>query len=348
MISGQNKKELAKRTVSVAFIDSLLYAAEQMGIDKTKLYSVLNISPDTHTEPTNRVSESVMHQLFDEILSQSESDAIGLEIGRLSRPGTYNALGYAAMSCSNLWEAFQLIPRYEAIVMEIGKTRVENHENKLHLIWGTTSPKDVSQLLADTIMASWLTLARWLTGKTISPSLTQLSYPEPEDTEIYRRFFACPVEFGCPENAFIFEEKNVLLSPILHADPAMAEIMQQRAEHLKGQIEANSSTVSKVEIALQKHLPLGEFSLKDIAQSLHLSDRTLRRKLQEEKNNFQTVLADVRLKLALNYLADSSLSILDIALLLGYSEHSSFSAAFKNWHGETPQDYRSKIHLPRN
>lgn len=340
MMSGQNSKTNHLRTVSAAFIDSILYAAEQLGLDRDALISQLNISLDMLDQPTKRLPESVMHQLFAQIHTKSQKSEIGLEIGRLSRPGTYNALGYAAMSCSNLWEAFQLIPRYESIVLEMGNTRVEKRENQLLLIWGTSSPDDVSQILADTIMASWLTLARWLTGKNISPSLTQFSYQTPHNICHYTNFFGSPVEFNCSENAFVFNEESILMSPILHADSAMAEIMQKRAEQIKAQIGPQTYTTNKVEAELTKHLPRGKFSLKYIAQALNMSDRTLRRKLQDEGSNFQAILSQVRHKLALKYLSDMSLNILDISLLLGYNEHSSFSAAFKNWQGETPQAYR--------
>lgn len=343
MNSGQNRNITEYRTVSSAFIDSILYSAEQFGLDRQALISKLPIPKNALDSPTNRVSETSLHELLELVLNETEKEDIGLDIGAHSRPGTYNALGYAAMSCSSLWEAFQLIPRYESIVLELGKTRVEKHGDNLHLIWGTSEPNKVSRALADTILSSWLTLARWLSGKYLSPSITQLSYPEPENINRYAQFFNSKLAFSCPENAFIFTNTSALQATILHADLAMRDMMQQRAKVLKEQLASEQKTYFKVLAILERNLPLGCFSLSDIAKTLAFSERTLRRRLNNEGHNFQTLLNTARHRLALHYLLDPTLSILDIALLLGYQEHSSFSAAFKIWQGEAPQAYRRQF-----
>jgi len=77
-----------------------------------------------------------------------------------------------------------------------------------------------------------------------------------------------------------------------------------------------------------------------IARMLGLSERTLRRHLQAEGASFADVVSAVRQELALHYLADAGLGLMEIALLLGYSEQSSFTAAFKSWTGLPPGEYR--------
>ena len=178
-----------ERTISAAFLDSLLHAAQQLGLDKGTLLQSSQIDLTFLKPPTKRISENAMHRLLEKIVELSGKDEIGLELGRLSRPGSYNALGYAAMSCENLWEAFSLIPRYEVIVMEIGRTRIEKSEHDIKLVWGSSEPEAVSRALADTILSSWLSLARWLTAEPLRPSKTLLSYCKPDESKVYEDFF---------------------------------------------------------------------------------------------------------------------------------------------------------------
>ncbi|MDH5173189.1 MAG: helix-turn-helix transcriptional regulator, partial [Gammaproteobacteria bacterium] len=72
----------------------------------------------------------------------------------------------------------------------------------------------------------------------------------------------------------------------------------------------------------------------------NVSRRTLQRRLKERNTNFQHMLQGVKSNLASKYLEDRSLSIIEIALLLGYGDPSSFSAAFKAWNGLTPSEFR--------
>ena len=78
-------------------------------------------------------------------------------------------------------------------------------------------------------------------------------------------------------------------------------------------------------------------------RQLHISDRTLRRRLQEESTSFKEILNEVRMTMAQEYLSNTTLSIQEIAYLLEYSEASNFHRAFKNWCNKTPNDYRDSL-----
>jgi len=342
MNSGQQKLIRNTRTVSAAFIDTILFAAEQLGLNKQELCQSVDLNADLLEDPSSRVKESVMLSLFDVIVRKSGNKDFGLMMGQHSRPGTYSALGYAIMNCANLSEAFELIPRYEDVVMEIGRTRIERQGNQVKLIWGTQNNTPCPRALIDSILSSWMFLAHWLTGKNTLPDITLLSYPKPSDQSAYRKLFGRDIRFSCTENAFIFCGATFLDEKILQADLAMNQIMTQRMISLKAQLDKERPLSQSIIATLNQKLPLGMASLSDIARELNSSERTLRRRLKEEGSSYQELLANLRHQLACTYLADPSLSILDITLLLGYSEHSSFTAAFKNWQGETPISYRQQ------
>ena len=87
----------------------------------------------------------------------------------------------------------------------------------------------------------------------------------------------------------------------------------------------------------------GEANADAACRALKLSRRTLQRRLQAEKTSFQKVLREVRAVLAVNYLSDARLKSLEIAMLLGYSNISTFTTAFKSWYSLPPAEYRQKF-----
>ncbi len=87
----------------------------------------------------------------------------------------------------------------------------------------------------------------------------------------------------------------------------------------------------------------GEANADAACRALKLSRRTLQRRLKAEKTSFQKVLQEVRAVLAVNYLSDERLKSLEIAMLLGYSNISTFTTAFKSWYDMPPATYRQKI-----
>jgi len=87
----------------------------------------------------------------------------------------------------------------------------------------------------------------------------------------------------------------------------------------------------------------GEANADAACRALRLSRRTLQRRLKAEKTSFQKVLQEVRAVLAVNYLSDERLKSLEVAMLLGYSNISTFTTAFKSWYDMPPAEYRQKF-----
>jgi AraC-like DNA-binding protein len=98
----------------------------------------------------------------------------------------------------------------------------------------------------------------------------------------------------------------------------------------------------RVKVALLEHLPSGHVSEEEIAQGLHLSLRTLQRKLRDEGTSYKELLDETRRELATEYIKNPHVSISEITYLLGFSEPSNFSRAFKRWTGSSPSAFRAE------
>jgi len=346
MKSGQ-EITLKKRTVSSSFIETMLVVAQQNELDIPRICRDSGFSQILLKDPTSRVDEGVMFSLFEEIIRGSGNLDFGLVMGQQSRPGTYSGLGYAVMNCANLGDALSLIPRYEDVVMELGRTKIEFEGQRVKMIWGGPVGVLCPRALIDSILSSWLFLARWLTGVSARPDEVRFSYERPADTRLHHKLFGPNVHFSCSENAFVFSDGAILKEKILQADEEMNYLMTRRVKGLKEQLNTKNSDVAIVESTLRRLMPLGRVSLADVARDIGIGERTLRRRLSVGGSRFQDLLISLRHKLACEYLEDLGLSVLDIALLLGYTEHSSFTAAFKVWQGEAPMHYRKRVVISR-
>ena len=122
-------------------------------------------------------------------------------------------------------------------------------------------------------------------------------------------------------------------------DPALARINDEHTRVFLDNFMARSTTREVVDKIVEK-LPDGSPSQQQIAEALHVSNRTLQRKLKDEGTSFMDLLQDTRMQLARKYLRSPGRSVVETAYLLGFSEPSTFSRAFKRWTGQAPAEYR--------
>ena len=130
--------------------------------------------------------------------------------------------------------------------------------------------------------------------------------------------------------------------PLIHADPHLNHLLLKYCEAAIADRSGNVSQLrTRVENAISSLLPHGRVMVDDVSRSLGMSRRTLARKLSDEGLDFTEVLQQLRRDLAVRYLDDPKLQISKIAWLLGFSEVSAFTHAFKRWTGKTPSQMRT-------
>ena len=120
------------------------------------------------------------------------------------------------------------------------------------------------------------------------------------------------------------------------------QITEQAEKYLKS-LYQQDDIAGQLKRKLADLLARGEANADSACRALRLSRRTLQRRLKAERTSFQRILREVRAELAVNYLRDARLKSLEIAMLLGYSNISSFTTAFKSWYNMPPAEYRQKF-----
>ena len=164
----------------------------------------------------------------------------------------------------------------------------------------------------------------------------QFTHAEPVYRAEYERIFRVPVEFESERNALQMDE-GLLSSVRFPASPRyVTGVLKDHAEALLEKLDRSRSIRAKVESLLVPLLQSGDVGIDAISGKLGLSRQTLFRKLKVEGVTFEQVLDELRHKLALHYLSGQRASVKETACLLGFSDATAFSRAFKRWTGRTP------------
>ncbi|GAA5110173.1 hypothetical protein GCM10023339_10760 [Alloalcanivorax gelatiniphagus] len=261
--------------------------------------------------------------------------APGLEIGALARPRHVGVLGYLTLTCQTLGEAMLAYQRYESLFYGRDLVEVVADRERMTVRW----PASVSTgALADSVaIAALVTFLRHLLQQRLAPARVSFVFAAPEAAgrRAYQDFFGCPVTFDAEHTSVSFPLAFLELS-LPRSDTGSRALLDRQARALLRALPESDGFDRALQQAMVALLPDGQVSLKRVAARLHMSVRTLQRRLQQRRLNWRTLLDRTREQLAGQYLADRSLTLGEIALLLGYSEHSAFSRAYRQWTGRTP------------
>jgi AraC-like DNA-binding protein len=154
------------------------------------------------------------------------------------------------------------------------------------------------------------------------------------------RHFGCPIFFGTARNALVFRASDAAVPFVTRNAELLSMLAPQLDEELK-QYKGQETFPERVRATIQKKLAGRRPRMHDIASELHISSRTLQRRLHDAGYSFQQVLEEARHQLASHYLNSSQLELSETAYLLGYEDSSSFVRAFRTWEGVPPAQWRS-------
>jgi AraC-like DNA-binding protein len=263
---------------------------------------------------------------------------IGLRSAEHLHPSHLGALGYAWLASSTLLTGFRRIVRYGRLFNERETWILEEGQQefvaKVVLEQPPLRPFEVS----DSLVAGMTALCRLNYGKELNPERVTLIRPEPQDPGPWSSYFCSPVNFGSDANRLVLSMEKAT-KPLTGADPQLVTVHESVIERYLAGLD-RSDVVNRVRVEITDELPSGGVSEESVAQALNMSKRTLHRKLQEHGETFRSLMEGVRRGLVVGYLEDDTLSLTEIAFLLGYSDASAFSRAFRRWFGRSPSEIR--------
>lgn len=334
-----------KGSTSTAALNQFIKLAQHYQLPVDQLADKCGINPQQLQYNGSRIPLDAMEQLLHQFISCSKDHLFGLHAAKFVQPGSYHVLGYIAMNCSTLADAIHRIQRYESLVGDMGHSQVESVTTGLILRWHCqfTDPL-VRQHMVDHCLASWANYGRWITDKEESPLKVELSRSTPSlSTQAeYQHTFQCPVIFQSTNNAVWVKQEHLEL-PLRQADPGLLQTLEQHANQLITQL-SNPDISQQVSDLIQQMMP-NIPKPEQIAKQLGLTERTLQRRLQQQNTHYQALLDKIRLREAKQLLSHTQSTIEQTALAIGFHDVRSFRRRFKQWTGQSPNEYRTNATL---
>ena len=266
---------------------------------------------------------------------------LGLRLGARLRVGHHGVLGHAVLCSESVRQALKILVRYTAIRGSLLGFRFRVQGRVAILSAFDAMPLGrVHETAVEEMLGMWAQKGTWRANPIPKPIEIRIDYPAPAHRAMYERLFECPLRFGADAVEWRFPEK-LLDAPLELSNAEMARICEQRCEVILTRLGAAGGFVDRVRTELLAE-PHRFLDLEAVAWAVHVSPRTLRRKLKEEGSSFREILRQVRENLALDYLERSNLALEEIATLLSYGDAASFNRAFGRWMGDTPGRYRMR------
>ena len=316
-------------------------ALEHEGFDAKRLFVQAGLDPDALPKPGERYAMPVIKRLWRLVLEVTGDPCFGLKAGQQWHPSAAHALGYAWLASDTLLEAFQRLIRYFRVITTDKEVVEFVAEDASYLfIWDDSeSYYGIDDVEYDEGFAALITLCRLSAGDQLTPQRLWMRRPSPPCEGEFEAFFRAPIEYSAGRNALSFDRRMVEM-PLPSRNIQVARECDRIIDRYLAQLERDNLTASTREKLLLQ-LPSGFVTEQDIAKALHVSVRTMQRRLADEGTSFKKLLDDMRRELALQYIRDPAVSINEITYLLGYSEPANFSRAFKRWTGQSPSAMRA-------
>ncbi|MCP4616746.1 MAG: AraC family transcriptional regulator [Bradyrhizobium sp.] len=331
-----------KHIYSAQLIAALVAELSGQGIRPSLGLAGSGLSEGQLEAHTTRISYRQIDLVLRNTLRLSKDPAVALRAGQRMRVTTHGMYGYALLSSATHAEARDFANRYLRVVGPLcdarysyeGATVVCGFE-PLH--WPNPT-EEVHRFAAEFALSAHLTTMKDIAGEAFRFSRISLACREPGHVRVYQSIFECPVLFSQPTNEYRFELAQAD-GPIALADSRTHGMAREMCEQILSEVNNVGGLASDIRRILVEQ-PGRYPSIEALAERLAMHPRALRRKLEAEDTSYRELLADVRARLAIEYLRRTAMTNEEIAARLGYSDAANFRHAFVRWTGKSPSDFR--------
>jgi AraC-like DNA-binding protein len=317
---------------------SVFSKLEELGVSASAVLRRAGLSQAYVDQPRVLLSTEELFALWRAIGEVGTNPAVGLQLGTESKFERFQPSGLAALSTETFGAAVNQMARYKQLTCpEEIRQQTDDKEWAIQFRWLLADEVEPPALI-ECCFAWVLSIGRHGTGERIAPVRVEFVQPRAH-IKIIERHFGCPVYCSGERNAIIFRPSDAYQPFVTRNAELLAILAPQFEEELKRQ-NNDQDFLERVRVAVQQRLTGRRPTIDDIAEELHVSSRTLQRRLQDAGSNFQRVLEEARHHLARHYLNNSVLELNEAAYLLGYEDANSFVRAFRTWEGVPPARWR--------
>lgn len=343
MMNEIPETSLKEHSTLVSVASLVVSALESYGLDYRPVLVEAGLDADKVYDPSERIPTLKFQRLWELAVQYTGDPCFGLTYAAYIQPSSLHGLGLSWIASHSLKDGLLRLIRFQKIlatdmVLALRETPAG------YCIYDTVGRKaDPFQFPAsafDAQLATVFKICQIMLGPTATPIRVSFDHSEPACAERFERFFGIPASFNASETAIEFD-RNLCEAPAASANPELTRINDQVVIDYLNQFEQDD-IVTRTRKYIIDLLPSGVPRQSLIASELNLSLRSLQRKLAQSGTSFSEVLNQVRNEMACHYLRSPRHQVITIAYLLGFSDPSNFSRAFKRWNGESPYHYRQR------
>lgn len=293
-------------------------------------------------------SDERVNELFEWAAERLGDANLGLHAGKEIHLANIGLIGQMVLTCGRASQAFDLHTRYYNLM---GNGTLQSYavigDEMLVRMQRAPGAENFSRQYHEFSLATWATLARSVAGEKYNVNRVLLPVPAPVDRSEQEAFLGCPVHYDDGEGMRVYFDRELAEIELFSDDAQLRKSLEtmanQRLLAFQGQQTDRDQLLAAVKQTIAHRLMHGTPTIEQVAQDMEVPVRSLQRQLGERNRKFSGLIDLVRKQQAEAMLKDAEVSLVDTALMLGFSEQSSFQRAFKRWFDATPTEYRRQL-----
>jgi AraC-like DNA-binding protein len=279
-----------------------------------------------------------MQALWRAAVEATGDPCFGLRAGQHVRP-SFHALGFSWIASQSLLGALRRLCRYHDVITTMPLTlNISEVDDCYEMTIDYPDPQYAPEIASiDGLVMAIIQLCRFATDSQFAPVSVAFKRPDRPSVCTYIEAFGCPVTTGAERITLRFNRES-LENPLPGINLELAKANDSVVEKYLASLDSQKVTTEVRELLITL-LPSGHTNQSRIAKHMNRSLSTLQRQLHQEGTSYQEIRDETRRQLATEYVRESKLTLSQIAYMLGFSDQSNFSRAFRRWTGVPPREF---------
>ena len=322
-------------TMPTSEVRVVLAALGELGYDVSALIDAARLTETNVDDPDGRVSCEAYGALIAAAQQRRFTPNLALELARRTPLGVYPLLDYLVITADTVGTGIRQLARYFQIETIPIVFDIRDDRDPVEVRVAGTAPFGLEYLVS--LMTFHF---RHETAGRFVFSSVSLRH-QADDVAAMSEALGCPAETMSSWDGGTIRHEHWNL-PLRRRDPVLRRLLETQANEILTRLPLRKGIALEVQRALAARVAGADTRINTIARHLAMSSRSLQRRLADEGVTYQDLVEETRKEAARRYVAGSTLSLAEIAYLVGYSEPASFHRAFKRWYGVTPEGFRNR------
>ena len=340
MTQTHGRQANAAATLRIGATMGVPEVLESLGMDPAEVLAEVGLGLELFDDPNNRIAFSARGRMMKHCAKRTGCPHFGLLVGQKAGLSSFGLVGLLAKYSTDVGSALDSLVRFMHLHVRGATTTLTVGPELAELEYQIyqAGAKGNDQVGAGAVAVAH-NILRDLCGSDFKPIEARFAHREPEDAGPFQKFFQAPLTFNAEQYALVFSAKW-LNRQVADTSPELLALLRKEINKLE--IGLADDLAQQVRTLLRTTLATGHASANQIAKLLSMHRRTLNRHLNEQGISFRKLVDEVSFEISRQLLEDSDLEIIQIASILGYSNASAFTRAFRRWSSTTPAVWRTR------